>query len=98
MGQLEGMILLSRLFDIALISMIIIMLVDCVAMINEVMRSEFKEQNAKTQWVLIILFLGPIGTWMYRCNGRKQRTKQTEKTLTGMIRPAEERTTEGKWF
>lgn len=39
----------------------------------EVIRSEFRGQNDKLTWVIIILFLNLIGALLYFVIGRKQR-------------------------
>mgnify|MGYP000930774452 CR=1 FL=1 len=51
--------------------------------IIDVAKAEFKEQSSKTVWILILLFLGPIGLILYWIIGEHQKLKNRD------IRPIE---------
>lgn len=39
----------------------------------ETLKSEFKSKNGKIVWLLILIFLGPLGLLLYWIIGRKDR-------------------------
>lgn len=55
----------------------------------EVIKSEFKNSNDKTMWLLLLIFIAPLATVLYQIIGRGQRwTPETKKMETA---------TAGKW-
>lgn len=45
----------------------------CLYTLIDVIKSEFENSSNKIIWILIILFLGPIGSIIYLSMGKKQK-------------------------
>jgi len=64
----------------------------------DVVRSDFKNPNNKTTWILLLIFLAPLGTILYMLMSDDQKKKQEEREI-GMIREHPNRNTKDKkWF
>jgi hypothetical protein len=46
--------------------------------IIDVAKAEFKDQSSKTVWLLILLFLGPLGLILYWIIGEHQKLKSRD--------------------
>jgi ABC-type multidrug transport system permease subunit len=42
----------------------------------DVMRSDFKDPGDKTRWLLLLIFLAPLGTILYLIIGRSKKSHQ----------------------
>lgn len=60
-------------FGFIWISMMFAAFITWVYSLIEILKSEFKSQNGKIVWLLILIFLGPLGLLLYWVIGRKDR-------------------------
>ena len=64
----------------------------------DVLRSDFKNKNSKTTWMLLLIFLAPLATILYMIMGNEQK-KKPEKREIGMIKENPNRDAKnGRWF
>lgn len=66
MAAVTGFFMLGAMMSAALFGLWIFTIVD-------IAKSDFKDQNSKTIWLLLVLFLGPIGLMLYWLIGRTQK-------------------------
>lgn len=64
-------------FGLGYIGLVLGTLVLWVMAIVDVLKNEFKGQNSKIIWLLVLVFLGPIGLFLYYFIGKSQKLPAT---------------------